>query len=184
MYRDPQLGAASDRVFNAALPVCLAATSNTKNERLTKFVFRALSALPLLDLLSTYLISGEPQSFPNLNAGLLASLMMELLAGNTFGAAEAGSEVVNKLLGDVMRSIKVQSRPVGAGVWREFKKKGYLNPVDSMGKLVSGVLWHARVMKGGAGGAAGVGAQMGAAAGAGEAAAMEVEEAEVGTRYL
>ena len=158
-FRDPQVGFATKETFNAAVPV-IYLNDLEENDLLATFLFRALSALPLLDLITTFLISGNWRIFPNLNSGVLTSLVMHILnnAGQENDKVNKEQKDTSKtlklkarrknikwaeenLLNSLFNSLEVKARPVGGSVIKDIYKLGTLNPADNVAQLMGAVYW-------------------------------------------
>ena len=125
LYKDPLNG----EMYNSALPFV------REGDNFGSFMFEIFSDLNILDLITTYLLSGNAEVFRNCWSGLAASLMYKLLKKINL------KEIDNEMIDFLGYSIKLHYRPLAAGVVKNLKHGKNLNPSDAIPKLVAGILW-------------------------------------------
>lgn len=125
LYRDPLNG----ETYNCGLPFV------QNGDCFGAFMFEIFSDLNILDLVTTYLLSGEAEVFRNCWSGLAASLMFNLLK------KEGLKEIDEEMIDFLGYSIRLHYRPLASGVVKNLKNCKHLNPSDAIPKLVGGVLW-------------------------------------------
>eukprot|EP00668_Euglena_longa_P009414 GGOE01011359.1.p1 GENE.GGOE01011359.1~~GGOE01011359.1.p1 ORF type:complete len:1039 (+),score=293.62 GGOE01011359.1:27-3119(+) len=128
-YRDPQAGGEYKAAVVFAHP----------GDTFASAVLTLVSATPLLDQLSTYLVCGKPLCFRNLWAGTASAVIL-------FHIRQCGNNA-RDLMGaewDHIRcwlhSLRCHARPVGLSVL-EALREDQLNPADAVGKLLGTFAW-------------------------------------------
>jgi len=110
--------------------------------------FQLASATPLLDLLTTYLISGQPSVSRNIWCGCAASVLSHILQDTARHGhfSEAEWDVIRSL----GASLCVHARKVASSVCKLLCEEHRLNPSDSIPKLFAAMLYAGKTSDEGA----------------------------------
>eukprot|EP00667_Euglena_gracilis_P001240 EG_transcript_1239 len=128
-YRDPQAGGEYKAAVAFAHPA----------DRFASTVLSLVSATPLLDQLSTYLVCGKPLCFRNIWAGIASATIVFHLRQCGNNARDLTGAEWDHVRG-WLHSLRCHARPVGPSVL-EALREDQLNPADAVGKLVGAFVW-------------------------------------------